>query len=582
MKKCASCTKDLPDAALHCVFCGAKQPPAPAVQPAMAKTAFGYSAAELQEQARQQGAPPARPPQAGQPAPGFPPPPAFAPARPAAPPSSNQAMGLQQTMLPPEPPSSLQPQPQRSASPLAMAATQAVQAYPGPGPSFGGPNQGPSVGGPAPFGPGPGPAFGQGPGPGPGPAFGSGPSPAQGPTYGPGPAFGPGPAYGQGPGPAPGYAPAASGPTVIQGQPPQPQPGFVPASAASAKTMFVPGQPGPAPQGSFGPGAPAAMQPTIIPAPLQPMPMAPRPMQAPPMSPQIQAQAQPMPQPMAIPAAQPPPYHASQSLMQHRRPIDPWRDSLRAMLFIWGVLLLAAFATPLTTKPSLTFLWNTILDGEGKARLPPMVIAAVGLLSVIIAVIPMPTAPRGVIATLLGLAGILVPILIVGVPPWQVLLVLVGTLLMIPGLIIRSEYVGSMLPRVMVTLGALAMLLPLLLPEGGAIPLISHFKQVIDLPGSAKVIPALELGEVVIVILALLFAWMPAPVNGGAKLWAWLIILWSLVLHLTGVLLAGHLGDAIVSSPHAALVPWIYGGLGAAYLVIIGYGLASALGKQLE
>ena len=31
MKKCASCTKDLPDAALHCVFCGAKQPPAPAV-----------------------------------------------------------------------------------------------------------------------------------------------------------------------------------------------------------------------------------------------------------------------------------------------------------------------------------------------------------------------------------------------------------------------------------------------------------------------------------------------------------------------------------------------------------------------
>ena len=47
MKKCASCTKDLPDAALHCVFCGAKQPPAPAVQQGLAKTAFGYSANEV-------------------------------------------------------------------------------------------------------------------------------------------------------------------------------------------------------------------------------------------------------------------------------------------------------------------------------------------------------------------------------------------------------------------------------------------------------------------------------------------------------------------------------------------------------
>ena len=53
MKKCASCTKDLPEAALHCVFCGAKQPPAPAVQPGLAKTAFGYSN-EMMEQLKSQ------------------------------------------------------------------------------------------------------------------------------------------------------------------------------------------------------------------------------------------------------------------------------------------------------------------------------------------------------------------------------------------------------------------------------------------------------------------------------------------------------------------------------------------------
>ncbi len=62
MKKCASCTKDLPEAALHCVFCGAKQPPAPAVQPGLAKTAFGYSN-EMMEHLKHAAPSPAQAPQ---------------------------------------------------------------------------------------------------------------------------------------------------------------------------------------------------------------------------------------------------------------------------------------------------------------------------------------------------------------------------------------------------------------------------------------------------------------------------------------------------------------------------------------
>ncbi|MCA9676242.1 MAG: hypothetical protein KC464_14480, partial [Myxococcales bacterium] len=47
-----SCGKELPETAVHCVFCGAKQPAAaaPAAPPgggASAKTVMGYSAAEL-------------------------------------------------------------------------------------------------------------------------------------------------------------------------------------------------------------------------------------------------------------------------------------------------------------------------------------------------------------------------------------------------------------------------------------------------------------------------------------------------------------------------------------------------------
>ena len=34
------------------------------------------------------------------------------------------------------------------------------------------------------------------------------------------------------------------------------------------------------------------------------------------------------------------------------------------MMFLWGVGLLVAFATPLATSPKLLFSWNVIMDGE--------------------------------------------------------------------------------------------------------------------------------------------------------------------------------------------------------------------------
>jgi len=297
----------------------------------------------------------------------------------------------------------------------------------------------------------------------------------------------------------------------------------------------------------------------------------------------------PMPNPppiMQIPAAQPPPYLASQTALRAIRPVEPWRDSLRLLMFLWGVALLAAFATPLQTSPELLFNWKAILaDGPLQARLLPLMLAAVGLLSVVVAAIPMPAGARGAIATLLGLAGIAVPVVLAGaVPPWQDLARLIGLLLLVPGLVLRNEYRDSLMSRMLVTLGAVGILLPLLLPQGGAIPLVSVFKALIDLPGSAKVEPALVLALITVVVMALL-AWLPAPVTGGAKLWAWTLILWSLITHITNLLLHGNLGDVVTSTPNAALTSWIVGGgagLGAAYLVLVGYGLASVVGKQLE
>jgi hypothetical protein len=461
VKKCASCTKDLPDAALHCVFCGAKQPPAPAVQQSMAKTAFGYSANQVLDQVKQQGGVPGRP----------------------LPPATQTP-----AYNPPPPP----PRP----APLGMAPTAQVPRPMPPAPS------------------------------------------------------------------APAYPPAA------------PPPGnFVPASPANAATMYAPSpqaqqptlQP---PPPSYARPSPAAILPTLVPT--QPHTAPPPPPQSPPPI-------------MQIPAAQPPPYHTSPAATRSSQPIEPWRDSLRLMMFLWGVALLAAFAAPLSGSP-LRFNWTLIIDGAGTARLPPLLLAAIGLLSVVLAAIPMPAVARGGIAALLGLAGIAVPVALTGLPAWQVLLPMVGTLLLVPSLLVRNEYRDALVPRILVTLGAIGILLPALLPQNGAIPLVSTFKDLIDQPGTAKIPQALSVGLIFIVVMSLL-AWLPAPVTGAAKLWAWLLILWAFITHVTLLVVSGHVGDVVASAPNATVIAWVAGEgvvLGSAYLVLVGYGLASVVGKQLE
>jgi len=295
-----------------------------------------------------------------------------------------------------------------------------------------------------------------------------------------------------------------------------------------------------------------------------------------------------MPPQMRIPAAQPPPYLAAQTASRAGRPIEPWKDSLRQMMFLWGVALLVVFATPLETSPKLVFYWTLILESAGTARLPPLTLAAVGLLSMTVAGIPMQPAARGLLAAVLGLAGILVPVILVGLPPWQPLLVMIGTIVIIPGLLLRSEYRDAALPRILVTIGALGVLLPHLVPDHGAIPLVGIVKALVELPGAQKITQAFALGQVFIAVMSLL-AWLPSPVTGGATLWAWLLILWALVMKLALILVGGNLGAVVTSKPNETLVSWIAGGgpplgigLGAAYLVLVGYGVASVTGKQLE
>jgi hypothetical protein len=181
-------------------------------------------------------------------------------------------------------------------------------------------------------------------------------------------------------------------------------------------------------------------------------------------------------------------------------------------------------------------------------------------------------------------------------PSWQSLVALASLLTLVPGLLVRQEYRDALLPRILVTVGVLTALVPYLVPTGGGdVPLVNNFKALIDAPGTIKVLAGLTIANLVVIVLCLL-AWLPAPSSGAAKVFAWLVILWPLVAHVTMLLLhADEIVDLLKASPNIALFGPILehmdkgGGflpigwaVTAAYTAITSYGLATVFGKQLE
>ncbi|MGE5185169.1 MAG: hypothetical protein ACM31C_24035 [Acidobacteriota bacterium] len=429
MKKCTSCTKDLPEAALHCVFCGAKQPPAPAVPAsAMAKTAFGYSANEVMDQLRGPGSP-----QQG----GY------------QPPRQNP---------PSQPPPSYQPQP-------AAASAKTVMVSPG-------------------------------------------------------------------------------------GAPPPQQQTYVPPQQQGYQQGYP--QPYP-PQGQGYHGGPVQGGMGIN---------APNPHTPPPLAPMHGT----------------PPYLAGPQARMSARPVEPWRDSLKLVMFVWGAVMLAAFVAPKATDPDLVFQWKGLGDLPAKAMVMTLLYPAIGLLSIVFAAVPLATIVRGAVAAVLALAGVIVPFVMAENFDWQLIVGLAVFFTLIPGLLLRNEYTDSLLARVLVTIGVICILLPYLVPHNGDIKLVQDFKALLDAPGKAKFVPITDVGLILLAVMSLL-AWMPAPATGGAKIFAWMIILWLTLVTMLGTMLvmAPEIGK-LFKEP-AALVEW---GTLAALMALSGYGLATVIGKQLE
>ena len=281
-----------------------------------------------------------------------------------------------------------------------------------------------------------------------------------------------------------------------------------------------------------------------------------------------------------------PPYLASRTAARAGAPREPYADGLRLVLIIFGVLLIAAFLAPLAMGDKMVFRWDVLkAPGVGAiAKFDQVYLMAAGILALVFGLVPLATVPRGALAAVLGLAPLALHFVVDDLKnapaiKWQEIVGFVGLLTLVPGLLLREEYRSQLLPRILTTVGALCVLLPLLVPSGGGDPPI---KTIIDAvgksPGKLKVLAILQLWPVIIAALSLL-CWLPAPSSAAAKILAWLVIITAVVYGYTSLLIAGHLGAAIKANLNEALLGgWVI----AAWIAFIGYGAATVLGKNLE
>jgi hypothetical protein len=271
-----------------------------------------------------------------------------------------------------------------------------------------------------------------------------------------------------------------------------------------------------------------------------------------------------------------PPYLASETNRRASAPVEPWAEALKTLMLVFGVLLIACFVAPWRVMSGQTVFSWTLLGSDMPVALKiiPILLAATGVMAVVLGALPMSVLPRGFAAAGIGLA----PIVYGAVTPsfeWQGLLSLVGAVTLVSGLLVRSQYTGALAGRIMATIGAICVLLPLLIPDGGQVPLVGAMKAL----GSNQTVPALALLVPALLALVAMIVWLPPPTHAGAHIAAWLFIVWPLVTSILLWLNGGHLSDTL----RGGLDTVLYLPIAAmAWAALAGYGVASVVGKQLE
>ncbi|MEZ4365164.1 MAG: hypothetical protein R2939_02610 [Kofleriaceae bacterium] len=257
-------------------------------------------------------------------------------------------------------------------------------------------------------------------------------------------------------------------------------------------------------------------------------------------------------------------------------PVVPYAGGLRLVLVVFGVLLIGAFLTPIRMTPT-TLHWDALVSAPSTLILVSSLLLVVGgALALAIALIPMPDVARGVAAVAIGLTAMLMPMTLGDAPAWQSIALMVGSIAMIPGLLLRHVHRGSLAARMMVTLGALAILAAFLAPgRGDQVPLIAAFEAL----GTNRTLPAIFILVPALLALLSLMCWLPASSSALGKPLAWTWVMVPVIGHFLVRLEAGHFSEMAKAAPYPTLAAWVPA---AAWILMIGYGVAVAIGSRLR
>jgi hypothetical protein len=277
-----------------------------------------------------------------------------------------------------------------------------------------------------------------------------------------------------------------------------------------------------------------------------------------------------------------PPYLASQTAARMHAPVEPWESTLRMVMIIYGIVLLAAFAAPWSVGGDKTvFAFTALGKMPTFMKVSIILIPGTGLLAVLLGALPLPAIGRGIAAACLGLLPVVY--MLVGGPKVDALN-LVSALAMlglVSGLILRSAYKSSMLARVLTTVGALAVIAMFVIPQakyGDKMGVKVMFDMLSDAPGKGKVKPITDLLPFLLAVFALL-VWIPGPSGAGSIIMAWIWITLPLLTAVVLLLISSDIGATLKGSLGGIL--WMPSAL-MAWTALFGYGLATVLGKQLE
>ena len=222
-------------------------------------------------------------------------------------------------------------------------------------------------------------------------------------------------------------------------------------------------------------------------------------------------------QPMAVPVGVPQslPYVARaqpvRRMTQRGAPVEPHRVALRVVLIIFGALLLGFFCLPISMRP-MSFSWDYLLAAPTTyAMVSTLWLVVGGAIAVIVALIPMPTLVRAVIALGIGVGALAVKFGLGPTPEWQAVASTTGMLCMIVGLLLRHHYTESIGARLATSVGALTVLAVYLVPAHGTVPLLAA----IEALGSNHTVEAVLVIAPALVALVSLLVWLGANTSAG-------------------------------------------------------------------